>query len=487
MEKMLSQLLPCIPLENDIPLLGVTDDSRNVLPGYLFLAISGENHVATEYITEAAAKSAAAIVCETDCGRKNIHGVPVFVVANIAIKLGQIASEFHDNPSHRMQIIAVTGTNGKTSFCHYLAMALTGLGRACGVVGTLGYGLYGSLDDQQMTTPGALSMQNKLYGIKALGADATTLEASSHGLIQGRLDGTRVNVAVFTNLSRDHLDYHKTIETYAAAKRLLFARPELETVVLNVDDALGRQIRNQGRNAKTLTYSINDTAADIYCETLDFSASGFWSILVTPWGKIKVVSSLLGEFNVSNLLAVIAVLGQDGYSPKDISAVVAKITNAKGRMELLHTEGRPTVVIDYAHTPDALEKAIVAIRLHFKADIWCVMGCGGNRDKGKRPIMGGICGRLSQHTVITDDNPRFESSTDITRQIVAGMKATDNVVVISDRRRAIKYALRNAKPQDVVLITGKGHEQYQEIEGKKYSYSDYIEIQKNFAVSNVNG
>jgi len=481
MQKMLSQLLPEITLSTDIEISGITDDSRKVALGDLFLAVAGETFDARDFIPEVAKKSAAAIIADPPYGCENVSGVPVFSMNELAVNKGRIAAEFYDNPSKQMQMIVVTGTNGKTSVTQYVANALVELSRNCGIVGTMGYGFGNQLSNPGLTTPDAISLQKTLAELYTQGAKAVTLEASSHGLVQARLNGVQINVAVFTNLTRDHLDYHKSFAGYKNAKQQLFERDELDAAVINIDDDFGKTLSQlPNRTYQVLTYSLHDTDADIRCKTLEFLQAGFSAVVETPWGGVELSSPLLGSFNVSNLLSVVAVLGQQGFTVDDISRSVSGLTNVRGRMDMLVNEKYASVVIDYAHTPDALEKAIAAIQLHCQQDIWCVMGCGGDRDRGKRSQMGEVSSRLAQHTIVTDDNPRNESSDQIIDDILQGIKSGARVNVRPDRKEAIKYALSSAKPEDIILIAGKGHEEYQEIAGVKKAYSDYAEVEKFF-------
>ncbi|HIG40202.1 MAG: UDP-N-acetylmuramoyl-L-alanyl-D-glutamate--2,6-diaminopimelate ligase [bacterium] len=485
---MLSKLLPELDLKTDIPVTGVTDDSRKVRQGDLFLAVAGSESDGRKFISEVADKSAAAILCDPPYEKEDVRGVPIFPVENLAFLRGEIAKEFYDDPSASMTIVAVTGTNGKTSCSQFIASAMSELGRACGVIGTMGSGFGATLQNPGLTTPDAITLQKIMAELRAQNAEAVSLEASSHGLDQGRLNGLQVNVGVFTNLTRDHLDYHQTLEAYRQAKQKLFQWPGLDAAVINLDDDFGQQLGLAvSLGVEILTYSLSISSASLWCRSLEFSLRGFKAAVATPWGDVHIDSPLLGDFNVSNLLAVVAVLGQQGFEVERISNCVSLLGNIKGRMDVIYREGAATVVVDYAHTPDALEKALKAVRLHTrsgthqqeKSEIWCVMGCGGNRDKGKRPLMGEIAARLADHIVITDDNPRDEDSLLIINDIMQGIHAAAHVVVQSDRKKAIAYSLQHAQPDDVVLIAGKGHEEYQEISGNRVAFSDYEEVARH--------
>jgi UDP-N-acetylmuramoyl-L-alanyl-D-glutamate--2,6-diaminopimelate ligase len=304
--------------------------------------------------------------------------------------------------------------------------------------------------------------------------------------VQGRLAGTNINLAVFTNISRDHLDYHRTYADYCAAKRQLFHWPNLQEAVINFDDEFGRKLLAElPTTVRPISYAVTNTEADVFCQRVSYTNQGFEAELVTPWGHGPLHSPLLGEFNVSNMLAVIAVLGLLGYELPSILAVVAGLKNVRGRMDAISEPGLPQVVIDYAHTPDALEKVLKTLRVNCEGQLWCVFGCGGDRDKGKRPQMGRIATDFADHTVITDDNPRTEASVAIIADIERGANANAVFVVEANRRLAIALALQSATAKDIVLIAGKGHEAYQEINGQRQTFSDYAEVAKVLSVLRV--
>ena len=483
MQKMLTQLLPELSLPIDIPITGITDDSRKVQKGDLFLAVTGADFDGKNYISEVANKFAAAVVCDSKVENKVDYNVPIFEANDLSSRRGQIAGLFYDCPSASMTMIGVTGTNGKTSCSQFIATALDFLGKPSGVVGTMGYGTGDRVKNPGLTTPDAISLQEILAELRDQGAKVVSFEASSHGIVQDRLGGIDVDIAVLTNVTRDHLDYHESFDGYKRAKQKLFEIPGLKAAVINLDDSFSEQLIGKiDASVELLTYSLTNSQASVFCRNLAFTSHGFNSEVATPWGNVQLTSCLLGDFNVSNLLAVVAVLGLQGYSQDEISRASAALTNVKGRMDLMPGGDCANVVIDYAHTPDALEKAIKAVRLHSDSDIWCVMGCGGNRDKGKRPEMGEIATRLADHTIITDDNPRDESSEVIIDDILKGAHKDASIRVLADRAEAIEYALTYAKSDDVILIAGKGHEDYQEVNGKRISFSDYVEVEKYLGV-----
>jgi UDP-N-acetylmuramoyl-L-alanyl-D-glutamate--2,6-diaminopimelate ligase len=374
-----------------------------------------------------------------------------------------------------MRVIGVTGTNGKTSTVQLLAQALESLGHRTATIGTLGAGLHGQLREGERTTPDAIAVQRLMAEFLGNGATHVAMEVSSHALEQGRVAAMDFAVAAFTNLTRDHLDYHGNMEAYGAAKAKLFAWPDLEAAVINTDDEFGRKLVNKlAPDVKALRLSsAGDVSADIAATDIVTSAEGVAFHLRTPWGSRVLRSRLLGRFNVANLLTVIACLGAIGESFDRIVDAVEALEPVNGRMNRIGgVEGLPLVVVDYAHTPDALEQAITALRAHCAAKLICVFGCGGERDAGKRPQMGDIAERLADIAIVTDDNPRGEDGDAIVSQILAGMKQPQYATVLRDREAAIRAALGMARPGDVVLIAGKGHETYQEGATGKRAFDD---------------
>lgn len=477
---MLSELVPEMKMPVDVAVSGLTDDSRRVSSGCLFIAVPGMTSDGRTFIADAIERKAAAIFCEPPVPGSG-YPVPVIEVAGLGEKRGEIASRFFDTPSEHMLVIGVTGTNGKTSCSHFVASALGGAGRVCGIIGTLGFGLPGGLREPGLTTPDAIELQRRLAGLLHDGCDAVCLEASSHGLAQGRLNGTAIDIGVFTNITRDHLDYHDTFTEYKRAKRMLFEWPRLKAALINLDDDFaGELTRAVADDVQVLTYSATDRSADVHCSSVEMRVDGFDMEVQTPWGNGSVSSGLLGGFNVSNLLAVISILGLLEYDITEAMALAGKLRNVPGRMDALRHPGMPLVVIDYAHTPDALEKALRALRNHCKGRLWCVMGCGGDRDKGKRPLMGGIVAALADRGIVTDDNPRSESPAEIIKQVLAGAEG-DHVQAQPGRAEAIRMAIEGAAADDIVLIAGKGHEDYQEVDGERLPFSDYVEVEKLFA------
>ncbi len=477
MNIMLNELLPEETNVPDIAIRGLSIDSRAVREGDLFIAMPGAKTDGRKYIEQVADK-AVCVICEPPRPEVSV-GIPVFPVTALAEKVGAIASRFYGNPSERMQVVAITGTNGKTSCSHFIAQCLDTLGEKSAVIGTMGYGPSGMLKANSLTTPDPVSIQKMLAELLAESCGVVTIEASSHGLSQHRLNGTRVAVAVLTNVTRDHLDYHESFEHYKAAKLRLFEMSTLKTAVLNSDDPFSEEITNSLNDAvNVVTYSAGKATADVCCRDLVFDMNGLRFTLKTPWGEAKIRSPLMGRFNIANMLATAAVLGSQGFEIKKIAIALNELDVVSGRMEVIKHPKLPTVVIDYAHTPDALEKALLGIREHTRAELWCVFGCGGERDKGKRSQMGEIASRLANHVVITDDNPRGEPSMAIARDVARGVIGGADVEIETNRRLAIRKVLANAAIKDVVLIAGKGHEQYQETAKGRIEYSDHSVVQE---------
>lgn len=472
------ELLPAMRFADDIEVSHITDDSREVRPGSLFVAVPGLAVDGRAFVADAERSGAVAVLSEAPAPAAQV-GIPVVEIDGLTARRGEIAARFFGSPSKHMVVVAVTGTNGKTSCSHFIAQALSASGRKCGVLGTLGFGFPGSVEAPGLTTPGAIELQRRLAKIRDRGADSVALEASSHGLAQDRLNGTQIHVAVLTNITRDHLDYHETFAAYRAAKRRLFEWGDLDAAVINRDDPCFDEFVAATSARTVVSYSVNDQRADVYCASLTFRPDGFDAEVVTLWGAGSVSSALLGDFNVSNLLSTIAVLGLMGGDIQDICRWAAGVEGAAGRMDLLKADAGPSVVIDYAHTPDALEKALNALNRHKSSRLFCIVGCGGDRDKGKRPMMGALAADLADVAILTSDNPRGEDPQAIIDDMMASLPAAHRVHAIVDRAEAIAMALADAGEGDIVLIAGKGHEDYQDIGGRRIQYSDYAEVAKH--------
>ncbi|WP_457968144.1 UDP-N-acetylmuramoyl-L-alanyl-D-glutamate--2,6-diaminopimelate ligase [Pseudomonas sp. R4-84] len=451
-------------------------DSRDVRAGDLFLAVPGARVDGRDHIADALKRGAAAVAYEVNGATVlPITDVPLIPVKGLVAQLSDIAGRFYGEPSRHLNLIGVTGTNGKTSVTQLVAQALDLLGQHCGIVGTLGNGFHGALKSGLHTTPNPIAVQATLADLKKAGAKAVAMEVSSHGLDQGRVTALAFDVAVLTNLSRDHLDYHGTMQAYGEAKAKLFAWNNLKCRVINVDDEFGRQLAAESRESRLITYSLEDSGAYLYVRHAQFDDEGVRATLVTPQGEHHLRSTLLGRFNLSNVLAAIgALLGLD-YALDEILKVLPKLEGPAGRMQRLGGGTQPLVVVDYAHTPDALEKVLTALRPHAKGRLLCLFGCGGDRDRGKRPLMAQVVERLADGVLVTDDNPRSEDPSRIFDDIRAGFSGQDNVTFVAGRGQAIAQLIASASADDVIVLAGKGHEDYQEINGERHAFSDLVE------------
>ncbi len=466
----------------------LTSDSRQVRPGDAFLAWPGQVHDARRFVAPALAAGAAACLVEAEgAAGFGFADERVAALQGLEAVAGAIASEFLDTPSRSLDLLAVTGTNGKTSTAWWLAQALGALGRRCGVVGTLGIGEpprdrvaageAARLQATGLTTPDPVALQTAFRRFADQGFAACVVEASSIGLDQRRLAGCAIKLALYTNFTRDHLDHHGTMEAYWQSKTALFDWPGLQAAVVNIDDEQGAELagRLAKRRVDLWTCSLRDPAR-ISARAIGYRDGGLCFEVSEDKTSLPVRSALIGEFNVANLLGVIAGLRALGVPLAEAAAVCDRLTPVPGRMQRIASGGGvPEVVVDYAHTPDALEKALIALR-PFASErggrLWCVFGCGGNRDASKRPLMGALAEQLADHVVITSDNPRDEPPNFVLSQILVGVIGHDDVDVMEDRRAAIAYAVQAADARDVVLIAGKGHEDTQEIAGVKHRFSD---------------
>ena len=470
-----------------VQVTGLSMDSREIVAGDLFLACAGDASHGRDFVERALAAGAVAVAVEIEPGESledsllalaSKYGAAVFGVEQLTAQLGRIAAHFYGDPTASMRVIGVTGTNGKTSCSQFIAQCLHSERTPSAVVGTLGNGIWGALRPTGFTTPLAVALQRSLAELRAHGAQFVAMEVSSHGLEQGRVTGTRFEVAVLTNLSRDHLDYHGDMAAYAAAKRKLFHAPGLKVAVLNMDDDFGREISGDITvGVQRIGYSLSDNATAefpmVQVRVLQLSSTGMHLHITSRWGEGELHSDLLGRFNAANLAAVLACLLGLGVPFATALDRLAQVRPPPGRMERFGaTQGNPLVVVDYAHTPDALEQVLVTLRDHCRGKLWAVFGCGGDRDAGKRPLMGAIAQRLADVVVLTDDNPRSEDAGQIMSDIVHGMSDSQAVVVQHDRYKAIAHALASAGEADVVLVAGKGHEDYQIVGDQRRHFSD---------------
>ena len=455
----------------------ITPDSRRVRPGDAFAAFPGARTDGRSFIPAAIGAGASVVLWEAE----NFRWDPVWPVANapvegLASRLGMIADVVYGHPSQALWIVGVTGTNGKTSCSQWIAQCFDACGRPSAVIGTLGHGRLREIAPAGETTPDAARVHELLAGFRDAGVKAVAMEVSSHGLEQGRVGGVAFDVALFTNLTRDHLDYHGTMDAYGAAKARLFAWPGLSACVVNVADPFGVRLAAavRERGARLLTYGT--PAADLVATNVEHEPEGIALRVATPWGAGEVSLPVAGEFNVQNALGVLGVLLASDVSLGDALTALARIEPPAGRMQRLGGGTLPLVVVDYAHTPDALQQALAALRpgVGPGRELACVFGCGGDRDAGKRAPMGAIAGRLADRVIVTNDNPRSEDAAAIAAAIVAGIRETSNRrwEVELDRQRAIESAIEASRPGDVVLIAGKGHEAYQDQEGIRREFSD---------------
>lgn len=489
----MKRLLPFFPELSDwtplIPLRQMTLDSRQVQSGDLFVALKGHQLDARQFIPKALAQGAILVLAEAEEGQQAVSLNDTFAtfapyttacvlnVPQLAQRLSAIAGAFYGEPSEKLTLVGITGTNGKTTTAQLLAQWQHLLGGKSAVMGTIGNGLYGQVKDAVNTTGSAVEIQQNLADFVAQGADFCAMEVSSHGLVQYRAEALAFDLAVFTNLSRDHLDYHCTMADYAQAKYRLFSELVSQHQVINADDEIGREWLATLPQAVAVSIKADfqpQNARWVKAQAVSFSLKGATIEFDSSWGKGKLESRLIGEFNVSNLLTALAGLLSLGYDLSQLVETAPLLSGVCGRMEAVISENSnaPMVIVDYAHTPDALEKALAAARLHCEGELWCVFGCGGDRDTGKRPLMAAIAEQWADNVIVTDDNPRTENPDVIFTDILKGFKKPKAVQTMHIRQYAIEQAIRHAEPKDVVLIAGKGHEDYQIIGTKKYPFSD---------------
>jgi UDP-N-acetylmuramoyl-L-alanyl-D-glutamate--2,6-diaminopimelate ligase len=478
------------PHPQDCEITGLSLDTRTLSPGSLFFACPGSQNDGREFISEAIAKGAAAIAIHRSAHVNSLleidYPIPVVTIPNLKHCVSEIASRFYGDPSQEMFVIGVTGTNGKTSVSHFLTQCAHKLGNKAAMIGTLGYGLPKNLIPTLHTTPDAIEIQRIFSELREQGVQWVVMEVSSHGLDQGRVNGISFDHAIFTNLSRDHLDYHATMEDYGQAKAKLFSMPTLKRIVINSDDEFGWSLIQslQGKTpAELFSYSaqghLRQTSVPcVRAQHAHLSLSGITASLISPWGDTIIHSQLLGHFSLSNLLAVYTTLAAQKITNADILKVLPQLTSVPGRMEVFGgIDQQPKVIVDFAHTPDALKQVLTALREHAEGKLWCVFGCGGNRDAGKRAEMGRIAEIYADCIVLTNDNPRHEDPAEIMTMILLGMTQPSRAVVEYDRARAIAHAIQSAGTKDIVLIAGKGHEAYQLIGNQKIPFSDAINVQ----------
>ena len=474
---------------NDIYVHGLSLDSRSIKENYLFLAIKGETVNGIEFINNAIELGAAAILWDADTEVDAIKinwritstgkNVPIIAIENLVQRSGLLADRFYETPSKYLPVCGITGTNGKTSCADFIAQMMS-VNAPCGMMGTLGSGLYPELNETGYTTPDAVTCHQWLAEVKSKEASFAVMEVSSHALMQGRVNGIHFDSAIFTNLSRDHLDFHGDMESYAEAKLRLFKISGLKNAIINIDDEAGRSIVTElAEDVNCIRYGLDETfEPDVYASDIKLDEYGLSMQVTSPWGKGQLTAPVIGDFNASNLLAVLSVMLLQGISFDDALKRLTTIKSVAGRMQRFGGKTLPLVVVDFAHTPDALKQTLISLRQHTQHDLWCVFGCGGDRDKGKRPLMGAIAEAKADYVILTNDNPRSEVPDSIIDDIKAGITNVNNVTIEQDRQTAIQFAVKKAKAGDIVLIAGKGHENYQLIGDKKYPFNDVEEVQQ---------
>ncbi|MCG7200949.1 UDP-N-acetylmuramoyl-L-alanyl-D-glutamate--2,6-diaminopimelate ligase [Marinobacter pelagius] len=468
-----------VPSVFDVTIHGLKTDSREVKSGDAFIALAGAQTPADFYVDKAIAAGATVVLLESaaagECAEH--HGALIVPVVGLREQLGRLADRFFEHPSQRLRLVGVTGTNGKTSVSQYIARLLKDTGTPCGVIGTLGYGMPDALQPATHTTPDVVQVNRVLYRVLAQGARAAAMEVSSHALDQGRVDNLTMTGAVFTNLTRDHLDYHGSMEAYGEAKAKLFEREELHFAVINFDDPFGRQLYGQLEGkCDRVRYSLHEAQTELWLKEFSPTDEGFEASIDGQWGGFDIRVPLMGSFNASNVLAAMATVLTLGVPVDRVREAVARLIPPPGRLERFTGSRGVRVVVDYAHTPDALANALSALRPHVSGRLICLFGCGGDRDSGKRPEMAREAEQLADVVIVTDDNPRSESPKAIVQDIMAGFVHPDRVTVIHDRAEAIQSAIAGATPDDLVLVAGKGHEAYQEVAGQKLPFSDTEQV-----------
>jgi len=464
---------------------GLALDSRQIVSGDLFLAFAGTVQHGVKFIDSAIDNGAVAVALEPGKETEGLnleqYNVPVFWVERLHWVASEVAARFYGNPSEKLKVVGITGTNGKTSISQFIAQAIS-QDTTCGVVGTLGSGLYGKLDTTGHTTPDAVTLQRELAEMLDDGATHVAMEVSSHALDQGRVNGVCFDVAVYTNLSHEHLDYHGDMLSYAGAKRRLLEMAGLQQAVINADDAVGREwLAAMPEGVTATSYGLVGGEGEslkpvLFADALQLDGNGLAMRICTGDSCGELQTGLLGRFNASNLLAALGALLALGYEFNDAIARLGKVNTVAGRMEAFGGNGKPLVVVDYAHTPDALEHVLIALREHTARQLWCIFGCGGERDREKRPMMGKIAEQLADNVVITDDNPRRENPFSIIEDIICGIDNPDSVYINRERPQAIAHAIGMSREADVILVAGKGHETEQQIGEERIPYSDRDEV-----------
>ncbi len=477
----LLQGLTQVARKDDVNVTGITSDSRSVQKGDLFIAY--QNTEVMDYVRSAIDSGASAIIMESEQSPYvPKFNVPVIALPQLRAQAGLIAARFFGHPSHAMNVIGVTGTNGKTTVSYLIAQAcaLHKQGQS-GLIGTLGYGRFDQITKGPNTTPEPVALQNIFATMQQQNIDQVAMEVSSHGLEEYRVAGVEFDVAVFTNLSRDHLDYHPSMQAYAESKRRLFSDYLITKAAFNIDDAFGRELLEEFKDKiEAVAYTLNNGHTHdfpvVSAQIIPGDKSRLTLAVKSPWGEGTLVSELVGQFNASNLLAALAALCLSGMSFTGALANLSRCSSVPGRMESFRKQGKPLVVVDYAHTPDALTQVLKTSRELASGKLICVFGCGGDRDKGKRVEMGQIAEAYADQIILTNDNPRGEDAERIIEDIISGIKTHACFTKETDRKKAINMAIDTADSNDVILIAGKGHEDYQEINGVRHPFSDRLVV-----------
>jgi UDP-N-acetylmuramoyl-L-alanyl-D-glutamate--2,6-diaminopimelate ligase len=492
--KNLGDLLRGFAQAPEIEISGIASDSRQLGEGYLFLACAGERSHGVDYIDNALAAGVGAIAFDADTASApgSDIGVPMIAVPGLASLLGEIANRFYDSPSEDIGVVGITGTNGKTTVAWFAAQCLNMLDKRCAYVGTLGAG-FDELDiGEAMTTPGAVELHGRLAEFRNAGAKAAAIEVSSHALAQNRVDGVSFDTVMFTNLSRDHLDYHGDMQSYAEEKARLFTEHKAKHRIINLDSEFGMELAYRcGQQIVTVSTHFDRVANGrpfVFARSVVAKNDGSLVRISSSWGDGEFLLPIPGDFNVANAVIVLALLLNQGVDIGQACDVLSAVTAPPGRMQrVAAADVLPAVYVDYAHSPVAIEVALRALRAHCKGRLWCIFGCGGDRDAGKRPMMAKAAERLADRVVVTNDNPRTESPTAIIDDIVKGFANADSATVIEDRAAAIAWAIAEAGSDDVVLIAGKGHEEYQLIGTQRLEFSDYGAAKANLEAREEGG
>ena len=466
---------------------GIASDSRKVKSGFLFLACKGINNHGINYLKEAAKAGASAVAWDSSTSiAPNKTDITLIAVDNLFQHLGEIANRFYKKPSYDLKTIGITGTNGKTTTAWLLKQCLDCLGDRCAYIGTLGSGIDELTDNQGMTTPAAIELHHTLSKFLKTGAKSAVIEVSSHALSQGRVNGIQFDAGIFTNLTQDHLDYHGDMQTYFETKSKLFLEHNPKIKIINVNSKYGIKLTEQCSQDAIIVSSIPEMVVNrkffVIIKSFSMNHVGSKVFFSSSWGEGVFKIPLPGIFNIENAAVVLAYLLATGIDLNKACDALSSVKAPSGRMQKLQFCDR-RIYVDYAHTPNALESALKALRPHSLSKLWCVFGCGGDRDKGKRPLMARVVEKYADYVVVTSDNPREEGSTNIIEDILSGIKNKNSIKVIEDRAKAINWAISNSNKNDIVLIAGKGHEAYQEINGERQPFSDAVQV--NLAIKSL--